>query len=394
MNMAPDATAPPRFSVDERDRRWRLAHEAMDAAGLDCLIASSELSCSPASLAAAQYLTDCGGGAPATAFFPQRGDATLFTHDPGATYRPTDWVSDVRPSRSGTLVELTAARLAELEVTHGRVGLVGLDSVAHSALSALAEALPHVEWTDFTRPLEAIAAVKSDEEITMLSTSVALVERALRLIEATARPGIRELEVWGAALGELCRGGSELPVETLWGSGLRPALLHHPAHGVLHRGYLILTSLEAAYGGYRARGTQAIAILDCDPVYRDLYQMLAEYWSRCLAELQVGVRIAEVVERCEAHATAILPEGSRYRKPVGQITVRGCGLAWRDPSAASLGDEEALQPGHTVGLTVRLQAEAARREYRAFWGDAMVITSDGARRLGTRPVGLSFTDPV
>ena len=394
MSMASEATVPPRFSVEERDRRWRLAHQAMDAVRLDCLIASSALSCSPGALAAARYLTDCSSGASGTTVFPQRGEVTLFASDGSAAYSTGDWVSDVRPSQSRTVVELTTARLAELNLTHGRVGLVGLDPVADRSVAALAEALPHVEWTDFTRPLEAIATVKSDEEITVLSTSLGLVERALRHIEATAQSGMRDLEVWGAALGELCRGGSELPVETLWGSGLRPALLRHPAHGVLHRGYLILTSLEAAYGGYRARGTQAIAIQNCDPVYRDLYQMLAEYWSRCLEELQVGRNLTDMVERCEAHATAILPDGSRYSKSAGQITLQGCGLAWTDPSATSVGGDEVLQPGHTVSLSVRLQVEAVRREYRAFWGDTVVVTPHGAQRLGTRPVGLSFADPV
>jgi Xaa-Pro aminopeptidase len=369
----------------------------MDTAGIDCLVASNELACGPAAVAAARYLTDCGGGTSATVVFPRSGEVTLFSPDADNARSPQDWVSDVRPSRGHPSIELTTGRLAELNVTRGRVGLVGMDDVATAdggTASALADALPQVEWSDFTRPLEAIAAVKSDEEITLLSRSMDLVEGALRHIESIARPGTRDLEVWGAAVGELCRGGSELPIETFWGSGLRPALLRHPAHGVLHRGYLILTSLEAAYSGYRARGTQAIAIQDCDPVYRDLYPMLAEYWPRCLEEVQVGRTVAEVVERCEAHATTILPDGSRYRKPAGQITIRGCGPPWIDPSAAGLREDEVFRPGHTVSLVVRLQVEAARREYRAFWEDTVVVASHGAQRLGSRPVGLSFADPA
>jgi Xaa-Pro aminopeptidase len=334
---------------------------------------------------------------PATVVFPLSDEVTLFTSDAENAPSLQAWVSDVRSSPGHPPIELITGRLAELNLTRGRVGLVGMDDITTAdvgAVSALADALPQVEWSDFNRPLEAIAAVKSDEEITVLSRSAGLVEGALRHIETTARPGTRDLDVWGAALGELCRGGSELPIETFWGSGLRPTLLRHPAHGVLHRGYLILTSLEAAYGGYRARGTQAIAIQDCDPVYRDLYPMLAEYWLRCLEEVQVDRTVAEVVERCAAHATAILPDGSRYSKPAGQVTIRGCGLAWIDTPDAGPGEDEVFRPGHTVSLVVRLQVEAARREYRAFWGDTVVVTAHGAQRLGSRPVGLSFTGAI
>ena len=60
-----------------------------------------------------------------------------------------------------------------------------------------------------------------------------------------AKPGAKDYEVWGAMIGELCRGGSELPFHTHWGSGIRPTTLTRPTHATLQRGHLIVNEIEA-----------------------------------------------------------------------------------------------------------------------------------------------------
>jgi len=86
--------------------------------------------------------------------------------------------------------------------------------------------------------------------------------------------------VWGAMIGEICMGGSELPFHNHWGSGAHPVTLTRPSHATLERGHLLVNEIEAAYAGYHAQQVQPFAVQDCDPVEKDVDAIHAEWWQR------------------------------------------------------------------------------------------------------------------
>ena len=67
----------PRFSLAERDRRWRAVRELMGQHDLDVIVTPQNSGHSADYQANTRYLTHCGGGEPdVAAVFPLQGEVT------------------------------------------------------------------------------------------------------------------------------------------------------------------------------------------------------------------------------------------------------------------------------------------------------------------------------
>jgi Xaa-Pro aminopeptidase len=394
----------PRFSHAERDRRWKLVREAMEKENLDCLIAPNNTGHSTHFQAEARYLSHVGGGGDAdiACVFPLEGEvaAVATSHERWAHVQ--DWVTDLREARRAYGAGVVG-KLKEVSLPRKRVGIVGLEGyvrapegvVQYGFMKALTNAFPDVTWVDFTEPMQAIRIIKSDEEIAFLQRSTELIERAIERVRQVAVPGAKDYEAWGAALGEMMMGGSEIPVHNHWGTGTHPQTLTRPSHGTLERGHLIVNEIEAAYGGYHAQGVQPFAVGDCDPVYKDVSKMHAEYWQRAFDYLQVGRTVGEVDNFCKSLAAEMLPAGSKYSNSRGQLAMHGRGLGSDGPLVTG-GREQTdydaqFTPGWAFVYKPSLSIEANGRRYSAGWGDTVVMTDQGPKRLGKREPGLIIT---
>ena len=147
----------PRFSLAERERRWKLVRQLMDRDGLDAIVAPSLGGLQ----AAVRYLTGIGGNnAPVAVVFPHAGEVTALTGP--VPHREhwlafQDWVTDIRAnffSEGDALVE----RLRELSLERGRIGIVGLADlprlpdgiVPHGIYIKLRHAFPNAELVNAT----------------------------------------------------------------------------------------------------------------------------------------------------------------------------------------------------------------------------------------------------
>ena len=123
--------------------------------------------------------------------------------------------------------------------------------------------------------------------------------------------------------------------------------------------------------------------------------MHADYWQRCFESLRVGMTMREVISMCESNAAEILPAGSKYQNPKGQLTMHGRGLGSDGPLSTVNPDEatliQVLAAGWVFIFKPSISFEAGGRNYNGSWGDTMVLTDQGPKRLGNRPVGLVTT---
>src|SRR5262245_7406146 len=181
----------PRFSLAERDRRWRAVRELMSQQNLDVIVTPQNSGHSADYQANTRYLTHCGGGEPdLAAVFPVEGRVTAIATS-AATRWPTgqDGVSDVREARRNygrAIVE----RVKELNVERGRIGITGLGEVEgtrtpegtifYGTWRQIREAFPHAELIDATRILDEVRYVKSEEEIGALTKSMEIKEMAMQ----------------------------------------------------------------------------------------------------------------------------------------------------------------------------------------------------------------------
>lgn len=240
----------PKFSLEERSRRWTKVRELMARDDIDAIFAPPNTGLFDMFQANVRYLTGLGGNhALMAAVFPKEGEVTaISTPDVHKSIwlKRQDWVTDIRNISggwgfSGAVVE----RLKELGGIK-RLGVTGLSGntrfpegvTSHGIVERLRAALPGVELVNANALMEEARFVKSDEEIEFLESGVALVEGAIDILASRALPGVPENVVYAHMISSIVEGGGELPSMILWSAGWPqpPSNAYMPTRRPLQRG--------------------------------------------------------------------------------------------------------------------------------------------------------------
>lgn len=394
----------PRFSISERDRRWQAVRALMRAHNLDVIVTPQNSGHSADYQANTRYLTHCGGGEPdLAAVFPLEGEVTAIATSAVPRW-PTvqDWVTDVREARRNygrAIVE----RLKELKLARGRIGITGLGEVEgtrtpegtifYGTWKQIFEAFPNAELIDATAILDEVRYVKSQEEIDALAKSAEINELAVEAEIATARVDVKDWEVWAAVHYAMTRNGSELPVHCFWVSGQNPKrTLTRPSMRLLERGDVIINEIEASWIGYRAQAVQPVFVEVIHPMQAELIKVQREIFNRVMENLKPGTTVGELAQVSRRTAESAAPKTGRAAGARGDLTMHGRGA----------GDDGPIITPHArspkqLGVTMRENmvfickpsAISADGEYTCQWGDTVVVTKNGGRRLGKRPHELA-----
>ena len=393
----------PRFSIGERDRRWRAVRELMAEQGLDVIVTPQNTGHSLDFQANTRWLTQCGGGATAdiAAVFPLQGDVTVVATSALARW-PTvqNWVSDVREARRN-YGRVIVERLNELP-TPRSIGIAGLGggtrtpegTILHGTYEQIRQAFPAAAMRDATDLLAELRYVKSDEELAFLARSTEMIERGLEAEIAAARPGVSDWEVWAETTCAMMRAGSELPVHCNWVSGRRPLrTLSRPSHRNLEPGDIIFNELEAAWGGYRSQTTVPVSVGDPDPVYPELMKVQRVLFEETLAALKPGTTLGELQEGCARLAREVAPRSGPAAGATGLLTMHGRGQgddgpiitpSARDPKQLGVTLKERMV------FILKPQVHTAANDANITWGDTVIVTRSGGQRLGSRPHGIAI----
>jgi Xaa-Pro aminopeptidase len=397
----------PRFSLAERDRRWQAVRAKMAEQNIDVIVTPQNTGHSMDFQANTRYLTHCGGGGDAdiAAVFPLSGEVTAIATSAAARW-PTvqDWTRDVREARR-EYGKVIVERLKELNLERGRIGITGLGEVEgtrtpegtilHGTWIRIREALPNAELVDATPILTEVRYIKSQEEIDVLTKSMDIIERGYEAEIEAARPGAKDWEVWAAALYAMMRNGSEMPVHCNWVSGKNPRrTLTRPSMRLLEHGDLIINELEASWIGYRSQGVQPVFVGTADLAHQELIKVQREIFNRVLENLKPGVTVKELAELTIKTGESAAPKSGPASGARGDLNMHGRGA----------GDDGPIITAHAKSprqLKVALQenmvfickpsAVSADGSYISTWGDTVVVTKSGGRRLGKRPHDLAVS---
>ena len=389
----------PRFSIAERDRRWQAVRELMRKANLDVIVTPQNSGHSADYQANTRYLTHCGGGEPdVAAVFPFNGEVTAIATSAAPRW-PTvqDWVSDVREARRNygrTIVE----RLTELNVDRGRIGITGLGEVEgtrtpegtifYGTWKQIREAFPHAELIDATTILDEVRYVKSDEEITVLTKSMEINELAIEAEIEAAKVGVKDWEVWAAVHYAMTRNGSELPIHCFWVSGKNPKrTLTRPSMRLLERGDVIINELEASWIGYRSQGVQPVFVELVNPIQAELIKVQREIFNHVLESLKPGITVGELAELTRRTAESAAPRTGPAAGARGDLTMHGRGAGDDGPIItphARSQKQLSVAMRENMVFVCKPAAISSDGEYTCQWGDTVVVTKNGGRRLGKR----------
>lgn len=401
----PDLYPYPRFSLAERDRRWQAVRARMAEQGLDAIVTPQNTAHSMDFQSNTRYLTHCGGGGDAdiAAVFPLEGEVTVMATSAEARWpNVQEWTHDIREARR-RYGDLIVERLRELRVDTGRIGITGLGetqgtrtpegTILYGTWKTIREAFPRAELVDATAILTETRYIKSAEEIDALTRSMEIIELAYEAEIEAARPGVKDWEVWAATLGALMRNGSEMPVHCNWVSGRNPVrTLTRPSMRILERGDLIINEVEASWIGYRSQGVQPVFVEIADPVHLELIKVQREIFNELMEALKPGITVGELARLTQESAQRAAPAAGPAAGAQSKLTMHGRGAGDDGPiitGTARDPDQLKVALRENMVFICKPSAVAADGKSLSTWGDTVVVTPNGGRRLGKRKHDLA-----
>jgi Xaa-Pro dipeptidase len=389
----------PRFSIAERDRRWRELRRLMREQGIDVIVVPNNTGHSTDFQANARYISHVGGGGDAdiAVVFPLEGEVTAVATSAKPRWPCVqDWVSDVREARRA-YGRATVERLKELKVDGCRIGISGLGAgtrtpegtILHGFWQAMRDAFPKAEFVDATPLIDQVRFVKSDEEVEVLRKSTQIIEKGVEAKVAHAKPGVVDWIVWAEAMAAMMRHGSEIPVHQHWLSGKNPIrTLTRPTFRPLERGDLIIDELEASWIGYRSQIVQPVFVGVADPVHVELMKVQRDVFNSVIERLRPGTTVQEISEFTEQAGSKARPSSGPAADCVVKLTMHGRGAGddgpiITDQSRNARDLAAAIKENMVFILKPSAETPEGRPKSICTWGDTIVVRKNGGERLGT-----------
>jgi Xaa-Pro aminopeptidase len=366
--------------------------------GIDVLVLPANHSRWDQMMADSRYLSAIGGyGTEALTIFPAEGDVTVGIFNRCGWWKQVqDWVTDVRDCRN-RWADLVIERLGELDFpARGRIGVSGMGGLVRAPdglvpwtmMEKIRRAYPEAHIVDATTMMQDIRAVKSAEEIRIMTRSVRIIESMLDAMRDETRPGVTEKHLYATLTNTMLESGGELPSLLIMGSG--PELntgQFVPTERRLNTGDLVHVEAEAHYCGYSGQIVQSVSLGKPPRAYADAHAVSEACFETLLPRLKAGTRIGTLMDLYER----TLKKEGKGRLAFAHPMMHARGLG--DERPAQFGDvglEEyrriELKSGMTFVLKPRARNLRARRTGQT--GDTVVVTAKGGRRLGTRNMGL------
>jgi Xaa-Pro aminopeptidase len=395
----------PKFSLTERERRWGRVRELMRQEKLDAIIGFPNQSHWDQFQADIRYLTHIGGHQTEVAVvFPESGGVTAFVRGGNEVEWwsvAQDWVKDIRPSRR-SWGEPVIERMKELNLDTARVGVAGLSgllrapegTVVSGMLDKVRQAFPKAKLENATELLQDARSIKGSEELAWIERAAEILDKVVAAILAKAKPGVMENDMVATIWQTLIANGGDYPSMTHWGAGADvPWASRIAPHRPLQAGDMINTELEAKYGGYIAQTVQAACLGKIPIELKRAFDASVQVFDELVCFMKPGVSFREVVEFYQklVRESGHIPKGMLlHGRGIGedrpQVTGEVDGEIYNSATyTAHLGLP--LVEGNVFVLKPGAMPCDAPDSIRC--GDTVVITRDGARRLGKR----EFTFP-
>jgi Xaa-Pro dipeptidase len=388
------------FSIEERDRRWAKVRRLMARDGIDLIICLPCTNSHDRGQADARYLTQLGENSDETTVaFPIEGEVSA-CHSRGGVWPSSNWFADIRAAIRGSGGATITAWLNENpKYQTGKIAIAGLDNsvlvhnrtaegeVNWQSVEIIKRNFPKATFVSATTVLGEARWVKSAEEIDFLRKGTKVAEITLDAIRQHAKVGVRERHVFAQMMfANADAGGSFTPMFG-WASGPLGNAYHRveqPSFRSFQRGDVLNIEIEGRWGGHIAQIDQTAVFDKPSGVTLDGMKLSYEAFDRVCEKLKPGVTMRELIA-----AGTIKGLGGRAVTGLG-MHGRGTGDDGPLLVAARPEPDEVLDQTVDEGCSFVVKPSTildGRGDY-CKWGDSVVVTKNGAERLGTRPQEL------
>lgn len=407
----------PGYSTAERDRRWALARELMDAEGVEALVVYGEHESSgPAPFAPDVFFTNERPGA--IVVFPRDADPVSLVWSPmhvadhiEARRRGEACWTEPRNMRVAKHAPGVVEVLREHGLDRAAIGVIGLEPyppfhfnpiMPHGLWTAVLEQLPDATFKPVWLSFLLRTLVQSEEELAALRRAADAGEAMARAMLEATRPGVTEADVYAAGMAAGHRLGVAAPGMLIqsgpgfacWGP---PVWSYRPqAPRTIEDGDVILAEVFSSYGMRESQHQVAIAVGDVHPDVEQAAKVARASYDAGVAAMRPGATFGEVVAAMkrpmeDAGGWNVHPLVHGI-DPYG--TVCGFGGGLRElPEAAeyglitevpTIGSDLPLAPG----MAFAFEPNCVLNGRLANLGGTVVVGEDGAAELNTLTTDL------
>lgn len=388
-------------SLTERDRRYKNVRERMAREGLDVLLLPANHSRWEQMMADSRYLSGIGGFATEVfTVFPAEGDPTAYVFNRAGWWKQAqNWTADVRDGRN-RWAQNAIEKLNELGFKKGRIGISGLAGlvrapegiISYSTVEAIRQGFPDSEIVNATVLMQEARALKSDEEIAFLQRSMDIIEEMIRTMKESARPGVREKDLYAEMIHTMLRHDGELPTLFFLGTGPQATQSTFvPTTRVIQDGDRVVNEIEAKVGGYAAQAVCPMVVGRAKDNYEEMVDLSAACFHAILQQMRPGVTFGTLFDTYQKTVQENGKDMYRWSHPM--MHSRGLG----DDAPALMGDKDLERLAHRqlekgMAFILKPRVRHASGKGSASIGDTVVVEQNGARRLGRREMKLMVAE--
>lgn len=235
------------------------------------------------------------------------------------------------------------------------------------------------ELTPVGPVVDALRAVKTDDELALLETALRMTDEAFIAAERRITAGMTEKQAADIIREELRAAGSDgESFDTIVASGPNAAKPHHaPGDRVIGEGEPVIIDMGALHAGYAGDLTRTVWFGHASQQLVTIYRIVQAAFDACVAQARPGMTGVEF----DAVARDLFAEHDMDQYFVHSLG-HGLGLRVHEAPSASARSTDTLEPGNVVTIEPGL--------YLPDWGgvrieDVVVITEDGNRNLTRAP---------
>jgi Xaa-Pro aminopeptidase len=403
------ASMPQGWTLDEIHRRWLSIRTLMKAAQLDCLLLpGAEPDGRYVSASSASWVVFPLDGRPA-AIFPGREPLPVEILGAGAGSRErsseksgdksgekageksgSDLGMDLRSPRTeaeGMVSPLLADVLREKGMAQARIGVSNLQdvyrnlegNVNYTTYDHVLKAFPQAKFVSASDLMMRVKLVRSPEEISVLEKATQVGEAGLRAMFATARPGVTHREVWTNVWRTMWEASGEYPRVSIAANAQGATTHGRPLDEALASGDVLAEEITSSVLGYQAQVNHSVAVGTAPPDWDSAAKYSIEVFNMLLDWIAPGKTYKEFVDFYGQKQEA------RGTKPQN-VVLWTCGFG-DGPRSGPGGRTEGANLSFEAGQVFDLKPVIAIRDGKgalAQFGDSVLVTEKGARRLGTR----------
>jgi len=226
-------------------------------------------------------------------------------------------------------------------VSSSDIRKIGFDAndISFATYRTLTADIPGKELAPTEGLVEALRAVKSDEELSLMTKAAAISDAAFEKVAPKIRAGMTELEVAWELEKTMRENGSEpLPFEIIVASGPNAALPHHrPGDRRLADGDPLIIDMGARVGGYTSDLSRTICVGKPDEKFGKIYDLVLGAQLTAIATIAAGMTGGAA----DGLARTVIEQGG-YGECFGHGLGHGVGLATHEKPRVGKGADDIL----------------------------------------------------